>query len=170
MSIHKSEKCFLNDNGNTTRLCVCEDTQPCQILLRLLALRQQSNTSVCSDTALLLCQHVCAKGRGALMRQDYENQSPSPSRKAEAWLSAYRPVLIRLTHCDKGRVWYTTKDKTPSWQLLTATRGSEWLYRCVRMHYYLRCRTWAAGWQFCQCCSLLAERMTWHRSSGHSFP
>lgn len=64
-----------------------------------------------------LTPHSCSvsmcvlRGRGALMRQDYENQSPSPSRKAEAWLSAYRPVLIKLTHCDKGRVWYTTKDR-----------------------------------------------------------
>lgn len=31
------------------------------------------------------------------MRQDYENQSLSLSQKAEAWLSAYRPVLIQLT-------------------------------------------------------------------------
>lgn len=88
-----------------------------------------------------LTLHSCSvsmcvlRGRGALMRQDYENQSPSPSRKAEAWLSAYRPVLIRLTHCDNGRVWYTKKDR--AWthcDSSTATRGTNRLWPCMPMH------------------------------------
>lgn len=67
----------------------------------------------------LVSARVCVlRGRGALMRQDYgkkkrkkKNQSPSPSWKAEAWLSAYRPRLIRLTHRDTGRAGYTRKDR-----------------------------------------------------------
>lgn len=86
-----------------------------------------------------LTLHSCSvsmfvlRGQGAFMQQDYENQSPSPSQKAEAWLYAYRPVLIRLTHCDNGRVWYT-KDKAwthcdSSWQPHVAL--SDCAHACV---------------------------------------
>ena len=78
--------------------------------LCLLALRHKA-IPVFALTLTPALSACVLRGRGALMRQDYENQSPSPSQKAEAWLSAYRPVLIRLTHCDTGRVWYTTKDR-----------------------------------------------------------
>lgn len=112
------------------------------------------------------------RGRSALMRQDYENQSPSLSRKAEARLSAFRPVLMRLTHCDKGRVWYTTKDRA----LTHCDRPGQphvALTDCIRVCAcicYLWCHALAVRWQFCQCCSLVAQWMTGHRSCGHSFP
>lgn len=89
-----------------------------------------------------LTQHSCyvsmcvLRGRGALMRQDYENQSPYPSQKAEAWLFAYRPVLIRLTHCDTGRVWYTMKDRAWShcdrpWQSHVALTNCSRVCACI---------------------------------------
>lgn len=75
-------------------------------------------------------------GYGALMRQDYENQSPSLSRKAEAWLSAYRPVLISLTQCDNGGVWYMQKGRAwthcdDSWQAHVALTNREREYTCI---------------------------------------
>lgn len=108
-----------------------DDTQAYQILC-LLAMWHKA------ILLFSLTLHSCAvsmrvlRGWGALMRQDYENQSPSPCRKAEAWLSAYRPALIRMTHCDRGRVWYTTKDRAwthcdISWQPHVA------LTNCIRV-------------------------------------
>lgn len=75
-------------------------------------------------------------GCSPLTRQDYENQSPSLSGKAEAWLSAYRPVLIRLTQCDNGRIWYTQKSRAwthcdDSWQAHVALTNWERVYTCV---------------------------------------
>lgn len=136
--------------------------------LCLLALRHKA-IPVFALTLTPALSACVLRGRGALMRQDYENQSPSPSQKAEAWLSAYRPVLIRLTHCDTGRVWYTTKDR--AWTHCDSHTWP-WPAESVNVHQfcYLWCRAGAVGRQFCQCSSLVAQWMTWHRSCGHSLP
>lgn len=121
-----------------------------------------------------LTLHSCSvsmcvlRGRGVLMRQDYENQSPSPSRKAEAWPSAYRPVLIGLTHCDNDRIWYTKKDGAG--HIATAPDSHTWHWPTVSVYVHAATCDATLGWQFCQCCSLLASWMTQHGSCGHSFP
>lgn len=135
---------FSNSNASTASCVKIHSLIKSFVLVSTAA---QSNTSVCIDAALLLRQHVCVlRGRGALMRQDYENQSPSPSRKAEAWLSAYRPVLIRLTRCDNGRIWYTKEDAAG--HVVMAPDSHTWrrLTPSVDVHAfcYLWCRAWLA--------------------------
>lgn len=113
-----------------------EDKQPLLILSVCYHCgRKQFFCLLCCTCSVSTC---VLRGRGALMRQDYENQSPSPSQKAVAWLSAYRQVLIRLTLCDTGRVWYTTKDRAWPGHIVTgrtATRGTDRLCPCMCMHF-----------------------------------
>lgn len=61
------------------------------------------------------------RGQGALMRQDYEKSKPISISESWGMALCIQTCLIRLTQCDKGRVWYTTKDKAwthcdSSWQ------------------------------------------------------
>lgn len=99
-------------------------------LIKLSVLVSTAAPSSYSDSCTV---SMCVlRGRDALMRQDYENQSPYPSRKAEVLLFAYRPVLIRLTRGDTGRTWYTVKDTL--WQAWTATRGADPPCPCICMY------------------------------------
>lgn len=80
-------------------------------------------------------------GSGAPVRQGYGNQSPSPSWKAEARLSAYRPVLIRRTQGDNsgGLV------RAEPGHTVTILDGNtwHWLTGSARTHA-LSCHAWGS--------------------------
>lgn len=110
------EKEAISKNDANTTICVKVRSRIKSFVIVSTAAQSNSWFALTRFSSVSMC---VLRGRGAPTRQDYENQSPSPSRKAEAWLSAYRPVLIRLTHCD---TWCTTKDRrrthrdSPAWR------------------------------------------------------
>lgn len=114
----------------TLQLCQDESLNKVFVLINTAA----QSPGVCCDTAMLLCQRV--GGRAALMTQDYQNQSPSPLRKAEVRLSAYTTILIGLTHCDTGGSG--ARRGTRAGRALTGLSShtwTDWLEPCVRVHF-----------------------------------
>lgn len=137
----------------------------------LVSTAAQSSSSVCFDIALLLCQHVCVKRPGCTDVTGLWKSKPislsenwgvalciqTCFNKADAlW---HRQSLVH----NEGQDHIVTRLDSHTWHWPTAS-----VY--VHVFCYLWCQAWAVGWQFCQCCSLLAQGMTWHWSWGHSCP
>lgn len=82
---------------------------------------------------------MCVWGWGCTERQEHENQSPSPSLKAEVWLSAYRPVLIRLARRDTQ---CGARQRTGPEHVMTGLDSHTWHQTTVALHVHPFCYLW----------------------------
>lgn len=106
----------------------------------LISTAEQSNCSLVSHSCSV---SMCVWGWGCAERQDYENQSPSPSLKAEVWLSAYRPVLIRLACCDTES---GARRRTGPEHVMTGLDSHTWHQTTVALHVHPFCYLWHHNW------------------------
>lgn len=125
------QKVFSNSNDNTT---ICVKTHSF-IKFLVLSTAAQSNTSVCFDSALLLCQHVCVKGPGCIHATGLRKSKPISV--SESWGMA---LCIQTCFNQADTLWqwqglvYKGQGLNTLRQLLTATRGTNWLCPCMCIH------------------------------------